>query len=68
MVIVELADLLSSAVETALIVTIAGLGTFGGAVYKPAGLIVPQAVPLHPVPERLQVTPLFVELRTVAIN
>jgi len=29
---------------------------------------VPQADPLHPVPERLQVTAVFVELATVAVN
>jgi len=46
----------------------AGLGTFGGAVYKPVLLIVPQAVPLHPVPERLQITAPFVELNTILVN
>jgi hypothetical protein len=58
--------LLLSAAEVAVKVTVAGLGTLPGAVYViavPDALeveeSVPQAAPLQPAPESVQVTPLF---------
>src|ERR1019366_1561302 len=45
-----------------------GLGTWPGAVYKPAALIVPQAVPEQPVPLILQVTLVLLLPVTVALN
>ena len=67
-VIVALADLEMSATEVALTVTVAVLGTLTGAVYRPAPLIMPQEAPLHPVPERLHITPVLVELCTAAVS
>jgi hypothetical protein len=57
-------------------VTVAGLGTAAGAVYvtaPPEALVVaervPHVTPLQPVPESVQLTPLFrVSLVTVAVN
>lgn len=57
-----------SACAVALIVTLAGLGTVAGAVYKPAEVIVPQAFPEQPDPLTLQVTAVFVVPVTVAWN
>jgi len=48
--------------------TCAGLGTTVGAVYSPLADIVPQAVPLHPLPATLHETAVFDVLITVAVN
>ena len=65
-VIVTTAVLELSATDVAVAVTDAGEGTFAGAVYVIAvpdvlaiADSVPQAAPLHPPPESVQVTPLF---------
>jgi hypothetical protein len=61
-----LAKTVESATEVAVSVTVAGLGTFAGAVYvigAPDALevfeSVPQATPAQPAPVSVQVTPLF---------
>jgi len=62
------ADLVGSATDTALTVTVAGEGTVLGAVYNPVVDTVP-AVALPPVtPFTCQVTAVFVALLTVAVN
>jgi len=53
---VAVADLVASATDLAVTVTVGGLGTVAGAVYFPVASIVPQPAPVHPIPERLQVT------------
>ena len=69
MIVTEaLADLVLSATEVAVTVTPDGFGTVPGAVYSPAGEIVPHDAPLQPVPARLHVTLVFVEPVTVAVN
>jgi len=76
MAIAATADLVGSDTEVAVKVTAAGLGTLAGAVYvmgAPDALEavdnVPQVAPLHPVPARLHVTPLFCEsFCTVALK
>lgn len=40
----------------AVTVTLLGLGTLAGAVYKPEAVIVPQVMPLHPAPVTFQIT------------
>jgi hypothetical protein len=75
-VIVAVALLLLFVTEVAVSVTVAGFGTLLGARYvigTPDALevadSVPQALPVHPAPDSLQVTPRFAEsLRTVAVN
>jgi hypothetical protein len=61
--IVVVALLVASAIEVAVRVTAAGDGTTAGALYVTALVVaadsVPQAAPLHPVPEIDQLTPLF---------
>jgi len=47
---------LELAADVAFIVTVAGVGTFAGAVYRPADEIVPQAAPEHPTPDTVQST------------
>jgi hypothetical protein len=49
-------------------VTVVDEGTLEGAVYSPLAEIVPQAAPLHPVPDTDQVTAVFVAPLTVAEN
>lgn len=61
---VEEAD--GSAMAVAFTATLAGVGKVAGAVYSPAAVIVPQATPLHPAPETLHTTPVFVVPVTVA--
>jgi hypothetical protein len=63
-----LLDLVESAVEVAVTVTCAGVGTAAGAVYRPLDEIVPQVVPEQPLPARLQVTVVWVVPVTVAAN
>ena len=60
------ADLVVSACEVAVTLTVAGVGTEVGAVYRPARLMVPHPDPLQP--DRLQVTALLVVPVTVALN
>lgn len=50
------ADLVVSACDVAVTLTIAGLGTIAGEVYKPAGVIFPQLEPEQPLPETLHDT------------
>ena len=50
------ADLLESAADVAFTVTVAGLGGAAGAVYRPLLSMLPQAAPVQPDPETLQVT------------
>lgn len=59
---------MESATDVALMLTCAGLGTVVGAVYKPPELMAPQALPVHPVPDTLHVTLVFVDPVTVAVN
>ena len=68
MVTVAEPDCVGSATEVALTLTAAGEGTETGAVYSPVPEIVPQMAPLHPAPERLHVTVVFVAPLTVAEN
>jgi hypothetical protein len=75
-VIVADADFVPSATEVAVSVTVAGLGTFAGAVYVigvPEALAaadsVPQVAPVHPAAESDQLTPLLAEsFVTVAVK
>jgi len=48
--------------------TMGGFGAVVGARYKPCPVIWPQAIPLHPEPERLQITTLLLVPLTVAVN
>jgi hypothetical protein len=66
-VAVAVADFVGSATEVAFSCTSAGLGTTAGAVYRPAVVIVPHAVPLHPAPDNCQVTAVLVVPVTVAV-
>jgi hypothetical protein len=60
------ADLLVSACEVAVTLTVGGVGTEVGAVYRPVPLMVPHPAPLQP--DRVQVTAMFVVPVTVALN
>jgi uncharacterized protein (DUF2237 family) len=62
------ADLLGSACEVAVTVTVGGVGTEAGAVYRPATVMVPHVGPLQPVPEIVQVTVVLIVPVTVAVN
>ena len=62
------ADLVGSACDMAVTVTNGGTGTLAGAVYKPADVIVPQVLPLQPMPLTPQVTAVLAEPVTVALN
>ena len=68
MVTEAVGDFVVSAADVAVTDTCAGFGTAGGAVYKPAVEIVPQAAPLHPVPATCHETAVFVVPVTVALN
>lgn len=57
-----------SADEVAVTVTVAGVGTFVGAAYSPEAESAPQVAPLHPLPDNLQVTVVFVVPVTTAEN
>ena len=45
-----------STMDVAITVTVGGLGTNVGAVYNPVEEMDPQPKPMHPLPERLQLT------------
>ena len=62
------ADLVASACEVAVTVTIAGFGATAGATYSPAGAMLPQERPEQPNPVTLQVTAVLVLPVTVAEN
>ena len=62
MVTVAEAELVARAWLVAVTVTVAGVGTVVGAVYRPVVLIVPHAAPVQPAPETLQFT------ATLAVN
>jgi hypothetical protein len=62
------ADLVVSACEVAVTVTIAGLGIAAGAVYSPPLVMAPQVAPAQPAPEILQFTAVFAVPVTVALN
>jgi hypothetical protein len=62
------ADLVVSACDTALTVTVAGLGTLAGAVYRPAELMVPTVASPPATSLTLQLTAVLVVFRTVAVN
>lgn len=61
-------DLVGSACEVAVTVTNGGAGMLPGAVYSPADVIVPQVLPLQPMPVTFQVTAVFAVPVTVAVN
>jgi hypothetical protein len=61
-------DLVVSACEVAVTVTVAGFGIAAGAVYRPPLVIAPQVAPAQPVPEILQFTAVFAVPVTVALN
>ena len=62
------ANLDESDALVAVMVTVAGDGTAAGAVYRPVEEIVPQVVPLQPVPDAVQVTAVFDAPVTEAAN
>src|SRR5579862_2759161 len=62
------ADADGSATAFALTVMLAGFGSAAGAVYRPPAEIVPQAAPVHPDPETLHATAVFVLPVTTAEN
>jgi hypothetical protein len=61
-------DLEGSAAEVALTVTVAGVGTEPGAVYRPAFVMVPQETATQPTPETVQFTAVLAVPTTVAEN
>src|SRR5271168_3506513 len=67
-VTVALADLVGSATEVAVTEKNGGLGGAGGAVNSPEELTVPQVLPAQPIPEIVQVTPVFDDPVTTALN
>jgi hypothetical protein len=72
-VMVALADFVLSAIDAARSVTVAGLGALAGALYVTDVVVtfvkVPQAAPVHPTPDSVQLTPLFAEsFCTVAVK
>jgi hypothetical protein len=67
-VTVALADFVASAFEVAVTATVEGLGTLAGVLYKPLLLMVPHALPVHPVPATVHVTPVLDDPVTVAVN
>lgn len=62
------ADFVGSAVEVAVTVASAGLGTLAGAVNKPDDVIDPHDPATQPIPDTVQVTPVFEVPDTVALN
>jgi len=68
MVTVADPDLVGSESKVAVTATIGGLGALAGAVYSPLALMLPQADPLHPLPDRLQITTALELPLTLAVN
>jgi len=68
MVTVADADLVGSESKVAVTATIGGLGAVAGALYSPLALMLPQAEPLHPLPDKLQITSALELPLTVAVN
>ncbi|MGB9104790.1 MAG: hypothetical protein WCC59_08530, partial [Terriglobales bacterium] len=66
-VTVAVSDLLGSATEVAVTVTVE-TGTVAGAVYRPVVLMVPHPLPEQPLPEILHVTSALELPATVAVN
>src|SRR5579862_5815585 len=62
------ADFVGSATEVAVTVARAGLGMVAGAVYRPEDVMVPQEPETQPMPETVQLTPVFELPVTVAVN
>jgi hypothetical protein len=62
------ADLVGSAFDVAVTVTILGIGIDVGAVYSPAAVITPQELPPQPAPDTFQVTVVFALPETWAVN
>ena len=56
------------AIEVALTITVAGVGTVAGAVNNPAEVMLPQAVPEQPEPLTLQRTAVLLAPVTAATN
>ena len=54
--------------SVAVTVTVGGLGTLDGAVYRPMLVMVPQVNPRQPTPDKLHVTTVFTLPVTVAVN
>jgi hypothetical protein len=68
-VTVAVAVLVGSATDVAVTVTVGDeAGTVDGAVYRPDELIVPHALPEHPVPDRLHVTEVLLAPVTAVVN
>jgi hypothetical protein len=67
-VTVALADLVGSATDVAVSEKNGGLGGATGAVNSPEELTVPQVLPAQPIPEIFQVTPVFDDPVTTALN
>ena len=62
------ADFPGSTCDAAVTVTVPGTGIDAGAAYRPVPLIDPQALPMHPGPETLQLTDVLAEPPTRAPN
>lgn len=62
------AEAVDEAADVAVTVTVAGLGAFAGAVYRPAVETVPQVAPEQPLPFTDHVTAVFVLPVTFAVN
>jgi len=58
-VTVAVAELVETAWLVALTVTVGGLGSVAGAVYRPVVVIVPHPAPVQPAPDTLQFTAMF---------
>ena len=67
-VTVALADLVGSATDVAVTEKNGGFGGTAGAVNSPEELTVPQVLPAQPIPVIVQVTAVFEEPVTVALN
>ena len=68
MVTVADPDLVGSDSKVAVTATIGGLGAVAGAVYTPLALMLPQADPLHPLPDMLQIIRALELPLTLAVN
>jgi len=61
-------DLVGSDSRVAVTATTGGLGAAAGAVYNPLALMLPQADPMHPLPDMLQITRALAFPLTLAVN